>query len=548
MPASETPMSQLGRSLQSGWVSCRRGLASNLGSLERGSDKARILNNFQMIRPGIWTSKGLGWTKHRDDAFNSGGTILDFSFFVDNAGTRTMLLQAGSKVQSYNLSTETATDVITGLTVTAYPTMRRFYSPVTGTSVVIYVNGDAEPKKITSVSASTTLTFNGGSWPGTFNSKSYSKPKFVEPFGSRAVYGGFAGATTAFDILISDHLDPETFTISSPGVATDGVAFTYPAELGALTSLRVVTLSNDSNSQVIIGGCTDGVFAIFGNDATDMGLRILTKDVGILSNRCFVLVGDDILYLSTFGVRAMSALTLNATGAQDALSFEIQDLINLIDDDNAYKAHAVHNPATQEVQFWVPLTGDGGIPKHAFILKYEAGQGPIWSTKDGTTVTASINFKGQVYGGDNSGFLQVHYSGDTYNGTVMTAQIALNVIGLGSPQQKTGMRKITIVTEGGTQKFTFAANRYSRMSNGNMTRSQAKPGAKVLSVGGGATTALGTWELGTGAFPSNHLKTIDYHPIGQGVWWDFEIATTASDHGLDFAGVAYTLKGGSLER
>lgn len=548
MPANETPLQQQGRSLQGGFVSCRRGLASNVGSLERPNDKARILNNFQMLKPGVWTTKGIGWTKHRASAFNGGGTFLDFSFFVDNAGTRTLIFQVGSKVQSYNLATTTETDIITGLTVTAYPTMRRFYSPVTGTSVIIYCNGDIEPKKITTVSASANLTFNGGSWPGTFNSKSYSKPKFVEPFGSRAVYGGFAGATTAFDILISDHLNPETFTLSAPGVATDGVAFTYPAELGALTSLKVVTLSNDSNSQVIIGGCTDGIFAIFGNDATDFGLRILTKDIGILSNRCFVKRSDDILYLSTFGFRALSSLTLNATEGQDALSYEIQDLVALIDRDNAFKSHAVHNPATQEVQFWVPITGDGGIPKHAFILKYEPGMGPIWSTKDGTTVTASTNFKGQVYGGDDSGFLQVHYSGDKYNTANIVSTMALALVGLGSPQQKCGMRKITIVTDGGSQKFVFAANQYTRMSNGAFKRIRAKPGSKELSVAQGATTALGSWVLGAGAFPSNHIKTIDFHPLGQGVWWDFEISTNSSDHGLDLAGIAYTLKGGSLER
>lgn len=548
---SKTPLSEQGRSLQGGFVSARRGLATNVGNLERASDQAKVLNNYQMIKTGVWTTRGIGWTEHRATAFNSGGTFLDFAQFIDSAGVRTLIWQCGTKLQSYNLATQTETDIKTGLSASAYPTMRGSYSPATGAAVVIYCNGNIEPRKILTTSTEAALAFNGGVWPGVFNGKTYSKPKLCEPFGTRFIYGGFNGATVAFDVLISDHMNAEGFTTSTPGVATDAVAFTYPPELGALTALRVVTMSNDSNEQIIIGGCTNGIFAIFGSDATSFGLKILTREVGILSNRCFVQLGNDILYLSTDGFRTLSALTLNATLGQDALSFGIQDLVDLIDDDAAHVAHAVHHPKTQEVQFWVPLINDAGVPQHCFVMKYEAVNGqlvPIWSTKSGTTVTSSIVFKGVMYGGNNAGKLQVHYSGNTYNGTAISSQMVLSLVGLGNPAQKCSMRTITILTDGPGQKFIFSASRYTRRTGGNMLRTRAKPGSKELSLAQVAGTALDFWILGTGAFPSDHIKTIDYQPLGQGIWWDFELSTSSSDHALDFAGAAYTLSGGGIQR
>lgn len=545
---AKTPLSEFGHSLQAAIVSARRGLATNLSDLERAPDQAKELDNFQMIRPGVWTNQGIGWTQHRATPFS--GDFKEFSFFVDNAGTRTLMFQTGTKLQSYNLATQVATDIATGLSNTAYPTIRRSYSPTTAASIAIYCNGDVEPKKITSVSASSALQFNGGGWPGSFNSKTYSKPKFCEPFGERFVFGGFPDASTAFDILISDQADPESFTQSTPAVATDAVSFTYPPELGALTSVRVHTVNNDSNAPIIICGCTDGVFAIFGDNATNFGLKIISRDIGIYSNRCFVQLGGDLLCLSTNGFRTLNGLLINATLNPDSLSYVIQDLVAEIDPDFAYRAHACHHSKTQEVQIWVPIAGTGGLLTKAFIMKYENTEllVPIWSTKTGTEVTASIDFKGTMYGGDSNAVLQVHYSGSTYNGTYYNSRIVLSLIGLGNPQQKSSQRNISVLTDGGPQKFNIAAYTYTRMASEAFKKIPAQPPHAELRSPAGASTALGTWVLGSGAFPSNHVKILDFQPVGNGSFWELELTCTASDHSLDYVACAYTLSGGSMQR
>lgn len=553
-PVSMTPLSRDGKSLQAGMLTALGGLATNIGSLLRGPDQCKVLNNLQMLVRGVWTSRGIGWTRHRASAFNGGTAFKDFSFFIDNAGLRTLLFQCGDDVFSYTGTTETTVVGLTSLSTAnaVLPCMRRSYSVVTGTSVVIFCNGDIEPRKITNLSTSGALQFNGAGWPQAFAGKTYSKPKFCEPFGTRFVYGGFPGATTAFDILISDHGNPETFTISTPLVATDGAVFTYPPELGQLMSLRSYFI--DDENEVIIGGCSDGVFIIRGNTALVFSLKILTRQFGIPSNRCFVEVGNDLIYLSTEGIRRFSSLFERAVLKNDALTWIIQDLINLIDKDNWHKAHAVHHASTQEIWFWVPLAGDGGECKHAFILNYnnDASVGgniaPIWSTRDGTTVACSINFKGVQYGGGTDGLLQVWYSGNLYDTSAINFQLTSSLISLGNPSQKASTKKFTVVTDGGAQQFRIRTNVYKRISGGDFRKQTAMPSSKQLQGSAGASTALGSWILGLSAFPSEHVKPLDFDPAANGTFFDVELVSSSTDDALDYFGVAYTLSGGSYER
>lgn len=555
---TNTPLSLEGRSLQPGLLSCKRGLSSHKSSLERAPDEAAILINLQQIRPGIWTSKGIGWSRQRTLAFNGASAFLDFAYFVNNlTGAKTMLFQVGTKVQSYDLNAATETDIITGLTATAFPTMRRAYSTVSGKSVVIYCNGDTEPKKITDITAAASgpLKFNGADWPGAgFNSKSYSKPALCEPFGNAMAYGKFNSATVAYDVLISDRGNPETFTISTPVKVTDAVAFTYPAELGQLTSMRSHRISNENTDEILICGCTDGIFIITGNSADTYSLKILNREVGILSNRAFIQVGDDLLFLSTSGIRTLSSVVNNAVLVPDTKSTGILDYINLIDTDNAYKAHAFHNPKTQEIQFWVPLTGFNGECRHAFVCSYNnewSGAGsifPVWSIKQGTGVSCSSVFKGACYGGGYDGLLQVHYSGDTYDGAPISFYLRNALLSLGNASQKTSVRNIGIVTEGGRQKFSIASYVISKKADGSWRRTQAKPGVKLLQALQAAATALGSWVLGQSAFPSEHLKVSDFQPRGNGPFWEVEVFSTASDDAIDYVATQFTLSGGSINR
>ena len=648
-PVSQTPLSQQGHSLQTGQLSADSGLISNSGLINRPQTAARVLNNLQQIIPGVWTSSGIGWSRQRPAAFNiqnSAGTpFREFAFFLDTSNNRTLVFQVYDTLYSYNIGTSTETVLLAGLnnSPTNTPCMRRSFSSITGTSILIYCNGDSQPQKVTSPTVATALGFNmkavtttpaaptitnagtagattytyvvipewttqtngtsvpnrilsaagttttgaatltganynqitflpvagawryliyrtaGGATHGligtvtswtqstvtpfsiTFNDtglvgdgtttasqvtgavtattiqvvgtfpgslplsgyKQYSQPKFCEPYGAqRFVYGGFKGdPATAFDVVISSFAGPEDFTqTAGQSLSTDAVTFTYPPEFGELMGLKSFRLSNQTNDMVIIGACRNGVWQITGNSASNYALIELTKQFGILSNRTWVQLGNDMFFLTDTGYRNYSSLLDNAVLIPDEASNPVHDLFSQLDTTNAYLAHACHNPKTQEVQIWYPSTVDGGLCQRAMVMNYNGGVTNLkWSTRDGTTVNCSTVFNGVFYGGGNDGLLQQHYSGNMYDNQPMKFQLYLALMGVGNINQKASMRNLEFVTEGGSQQFlvtvyylTKASNQkgktgYRRFVSGSYPLSDQIPAARP--------SILGRWGL-----------------------------------------------------
>lgn len=402
---------------------------------------------------------------------------------------------------------------------------------------------------------------NTGPYFGNFNvntnsGKTYQKPQFCEPLGTRMIYAGFPDAATAFDIIISDANNIEQFTVSSPGLATDSVAFSYPPQLGALVGIKTMRLSNQTNQTVIIGGCTNGIFMITGSDATNYAMFTLTEEIGILSNRTWIQISNDMYFLSTAGIRNLSSLANNAILTPDEVSKNIHDQFVNIDTANAYKAFAVHYPATQEVQFWYPQIGDTGLCSHAFIMNYNSVNstqpgtmnGVKWSTRSGTTVNCGINFGGTFYGGGNDGLLQQHYTGNNYNTTPMIFQLATSMIVMPYPIQKFSMRDFIVITEGNAQHFPLTPYVNRKMTDGSWQRFPAYPQNAVVHSANPPLTILGSWALGYGAFPGKVNKLLSMQFTGEGNFWDVEISSGSGADMLDFQAICYTMSGGGFER
>jgi hypothetical protein len=400
-----------------------------------------------------------------------------------------------------------------------------------------------------------------GPYFGNFNvtnnsGKTYNTPKFCEPLGTRMIYGGFPGTSTAFDILISDANNIEQFSVHSPGLATDSVAFTYPAQLGSLTGLKTIRLSNQTNQTVTIGGCTDGIFMITGSDATSYAMFTLTEEIGILSNRTWIQIANDVYFLSTVGIRNFSSLANNAILTPDEVSKNIHDQFANVDTTNAYKAFAVHYPATQEIQFWYPQLTDSGLCSHAFIANYNAIGNSVngnvagikWSTRSGTIVNAGIVFNGVMYGGGNDGTLQVHYSGNNYNTTPMIFQLATSLITMPFPLQKFSNKDITVITEGDAQYFPITPYVNRKMSDESWQRYPAFPQNQIVNAGNPPQTILGSWALGYSAFPGRVNKLLSSQFQGNGNFWDVEITSSSGQNTLDFQALLFTMSGGGLER
>lgn len=397
-----------------------------------------------------------------------------------------------------------------------------------------------------------------GTWPGTFNSKQYTKPALCEPFGSRMAFGSFANTGTSGnrivnDILISTLNNAETFQQSTPPTAADAIAFSYPAILGPLRGMRSFRLSNQTNTEILLCGCAKGMFMITGTDSTNYALTVLTREHGLMNNRSWVQVRNDLCYLSTSGIRDYNSLSINANLVNDQLSQQIKDLVQSIDQisgTNAVQtAHAFHNTITQEVQFWAPQTFDGGQPQHAFVMNYNNDASgtndvvPIWSTKSGCQVQASIVFNGICYGG-NAGFVQQHYNGNTYAGAAIAFQYVSALVSLGDLIQTHRSHHVVIATEGAYQQFSANAYAYEQTEEGGMQRSIGEPSQYQLTSGVLNVTTLGTWQLGFSSFPGVGVKTIHWDVSLHGVFSEYQLYSTSSSDALDFSGMQVVMSGG----
>lgn len=506
------------------------GLFTTTADILRSKEFAKVLNNVQMTKRGIWTSRGIGFTKQRNTTFNSGAEILEMQTHFTSDGTQRFVIQAGSKLYSYNFSNSTETEIGSGLSTTAVPCMRSF-SP----GVFIYVNGDSEPKNWDGVPANVVTAASG--WPQTVATVSYSKPSLVEVFGTRAVYAGFPAQP--YTVLISAANQANTFTISTPQVATDGGAFTLPSALGVITGLKTLRLGNSSNDQVLIVACRRGMAFIGGTDATNYYQRELTRTHGCLSNRSFVQVQNELYYCATDGIRTLSNLNTSATLSPETLTYGIQDLYNMINTSYINKIFAVHHPSTQEIQFWIPINNDTS-PQNVIVANYntqrnaDGSLAPVFSTKSGVAGSSGFDYNGTMYIGTTTGYLQTHYSGDDYDGTYIAWTIipALIETNSNNPQQSSGSKRFLILTEGKSQAFRAEAWVVDTLTT--QESQYVKVFDQRLSATSSSITNYGTWQSGT---TTSYPHIIEFDPIGNGRYWGIRLyAEQASDH-IDLVGI-----------
>jgi streptogramin lyase len=410
-----------------------------------------------------------------------------------------------------------------------------------------------------------------GSWPGTFQltKKTYGKPKYCTYFNNRMAYFGFDTTTNAaLDVLISNQGNAEQFITSAPIQATDAVSFTVPG-LGLPTGCFAFRPNNQYNQEVLILGFQRGIAVIAGNanstDATTMECTILTREYGLMSNRTFNQIQNDVYFLSTNGVRNYSSLIINANLLNEGLTYQMQDVIQQICNTNVSgtninynsQAFAVHYRPTLEVQFWYPsiydgVSGSNFTNQNAIIMNYNTvpfGSSqlqPIFSTKGGMSAACGIYFNGNMYCGDYLGYLQVHYSGNTYNGVAIPGQIELALINNGNIQQSQEMRQAIVILEGQNEQFEVTTYFYTAGTDNSLTRAPSPQGQQPLTVPSSGNTIMGSWIMGVSSFPASHIKHAYFESQGMGPYLNYLITTNGITDSCDFVAVAFTLTVGGL--
>lgn len=414
---------------------------------------------------------------------------------------------------------------------------------------MIFTSGAVDPFYLSDITTAVPLLFNGDNTTATpLPVKTYKKPRFSEPFLDRMAYAAFFedNADTCQDILFTNAGSFDVVTQSTSIVATDGGIFTIPASLGRITALKTLKLTNQTNDQVLIVGCSNGVAMITGQDAGSFQMRILTDEYGIPSNRALVAIQNDLFFLATDGIRRFSGLANNATLLNATMTFDQSDIIRRINPNTAPLAFATHHRLTQEVEFWFAL--DENVKCNSCLLmnyntnasSYESVE-PIWMTRDGFTVASMIQYGGVQYGGSYTGSIQQHHTGNLYDTAPAPFTIVTAFMSPGDAMYDMQIDHMLIITEGESQQFTASAHFYQDMAGGRaIQRTLATPNSEVLTAPVDAGTILDTWQLGLGAFsPGPGVKLLPFRPSGKGRWWELTIEGNKSDDAIDFIGVEY---------
>lgn len=497
----------------------------------------------------LWFTENTG---NKIGAMTTGGTFTEY--IIPTSNSQPEQITPASDGNLY--FTEAAADNIGRITIkgiiTEFPidiTNAEPFGIVDGPDQSIWFSMNGVPE------VGNFLYGGSGTWPGVFQltKKTYSMPQFCCYFNNRMAYFGFApGSNAALDVLISNQGLSGSFETNAPIQATDAVSFTIPG-LGLPTGMAAFRLTNTNNQEVLILGYQRGIAVVMGNgvtsDATTYAADILTYEFGLMSNRSFAQIQNDIHFLSTNGWRSFSNLTINANLLNAALTYQMQDVIasitpvpvtgtNILYNAQAF---AVHHRDTLEVQFWFPTTADqvGSIyeNQHGIIMNYNSLNPtpqqltPIFSQKNGTAISCGIEFMGVMYGGGYDGRLQQHYTGNTYNGAAIQGQIQLALISAPNVQQSMELRQGIIICEGeSAQNFNVEAYFYSKTQNGTLVRTASPEGVQNL-------TALSS---------SGFINQVYFEAGGSGQYIEFDLTTNGTSQCLDFAGLEWTGTVGGL--
>lgn len=555
--ATTTELMQNGRSLKSSILTLDGGLVSNISDLLRDKDSAKVLNNLQMLKKGIWTNVGTGRTRMTDATSStiSSTCITEMAQHTTSAGVNRLVLVNGSIFLNATLNTASSPPAVTLTDVTpaAYsaspqgvPCLRSFNA-----NNLLYVCSNVAPLKWNGDTGTKFSTLGG--WPITYATKTYSYPAFVEVFANRACFAGFPDQPSS--IVFSDQNDPATYTIGSG--ATNGGIFECPSQLGKITGLRTLRLANDTTDQVLIVGCERGMAMITGYSGSTFALKDLTREYGLRSNRSWIQLQNDLYFLATDGIRRFSQLVAGSSLLNSGVTFGVQDLINLIDPTKGQLAFAVHHPATQEVHYFVPANTATVGPRYEIILNYNTdgkpGEAltPIISTKSaytGEEAACGIEYEGKMYtftntvGGSTFRMCQ-EYLGDTYEGTAISWEYFSPLIGANSPSQSASLRKLLVITEGGDQAFTASVFTLDTLANG-ATEYKARA-SRSYSVTASTITKYGTWASGT---TTTYPKLIDVSSDGNGRYWAIRLTGSSSSDKIALVGVQAVLTVGGWKQ
>lgn len=533
-PASMSELAQRGVSLKVSLLNPSAGVYTGVSDLVRQDQYARVMNNLQMTKRGVWTSRGIGYTL--ESAQLQVGTVNAMAAVGSEVFTHVK-----DKVYLYNVGTHSAgSDISTAL----FDDCQSCIRPTGGGIVATFYNNNRQPAYGGGGGFSTSV------WPVTLGGKTYTKPKFNENFQTRQAYAGFS--LYPYTVLLTNADAINSYTVTVPLAATDAGAITFPSVLGRITSLRSYRYGTGNTDNVLIVGCEKGVGMISGTSALNFISMEISREFGIVSNETFQELEGELYFLASDGIRKMSVYNDSGDFKSTIVSQPVNSLLRRLNVAAAEKAFSVHHPSTQEMQFWFPIDSDTQN-QNCVIMNYNTRSTdpgaeyqafkPAFSSKNGFAISAGANVNGTMYGGKYDGYITKHYDGDTYEGGAINWQFVSPMVGANSPAQNASLKKFVLMTDGPAQKFTAAA--YTLTTNADDTTRWIARGTRAVNVATQTIADIDTWATGN---TTSYPKLIDFAPMGSGRYWTLKLSGAATDEHISLVGLQAILNLGGWKQ
>lgn len=553
-PAQQTSLGLSAMGFLPNFTSPEVGLVLRAPIYNQNKNYARILYNLRWSGTA-WTTDKTGYTLHRAANFNSGASFKEFGVHWDKNGASRFIQQVGKQVQLYNPLGDPLVEVPTTLftaTLETIPCMRSFSK-----SQFLYVNGIDQPQ-IWDPFGTPNPWRAQTNWPVLVGSDVYQKPKIVEIFQNRAVYAGFDESPYSF--MLSTFGNPEDFNFIGTGTSDPSRAGSYnlPAYLGPITSLKTHRVSALSNDQVLIIGCQKGLAFLSGTTANDFTLVIATDRFGIVSNRAWFKLDDMLIGLCTDGIRAFQANTTFSSLINAAMTYPIHSLVTNVNPTYAQNAFVIDNPNELEACFYYPSGGQVNNTSGIRLNYADMASGitrlsqimfpPEMSDLSTRYAPAcGISYIGTCYAGGTTGLLQKLWNGNKYNNVGIQWRYGSPMLDSANPSTEAGARSFTILCEGADQYFTASAFAHTAQANdGNLKRTFMF--SKIFQSAAVAATTLGSWVLGSAAFPISRYQSFTLQPRGGGRGWEIELSGNTANGGINFIGIFSNLIGGGTRQ
>lgn len=344
-----------------------------------------------------WEASEAGLLKHEGYASVLNTAFAGGAYATGKFDWNGTLITCTSAGKIYSVSGGVATEIFTGNTAGAY-----FYQAVEFLGVLLLMNGINSPVQYNGTTATTvTFTDPNAIWGG-------ATPQGAAVKQGRIFYWG--DPTLPHRVYAAVPGQYNDFTVASGADAFD-VDKGYG---GVLTGIAVQT------DQIMVIFKQDAVRRLSGTEpvsGTDdpFIIRPVTDALGCIAPRSVVNVGQDIYFLSSNGLRSLSATDKYGNIAVGQPSLLIQDTVNTFNRAAYSNACAVFNEADNSIYLSVPT---GSSTTNEATLVYDVITNTM-QPRTGFSVACWGYVGNRLYHGDYAGQIYRHGGINSYNGTAI---------------------------------------------------------------------------------------------------------------------------------